>query len=73
MKEWPRLIRDTTGLRARSVVRIANGLGELPPGTLFTIERSFRWNELNIKSDGCRCCGMGLYVRKVPRVNLELV
>lgn len=56
-------ISDWLGMRVQSVVPLATSLGELPAGTKWTVIEAF--HGLSIKSDGCACCGLQMFVRHV--------
>ena len=62
--------RDMRGLQVRSLFPLRNGLGELPKGTIFTIDR--KQGGLHLKSLPCSDCGMALSITHVLPQDVEL-
>lgn len=59
------------GKKVASLVPIANGLGELPAGSVFSVTRKFKG--FSLTSEPCKCCGVSLRVTYVACWKLTLV
>lgn len=56
-------------VRTRGVLR--NGVIEIPTGTICEIRRKFKG--FTLKTDPCKCCGVSVFISKVPALAVELV
>jgi hypothetical protein len=71
MAEWPKLKKDYAGLKVRLKRTLKNGIIEIPAGKVCTIESWYRGACL--RTDPCECCGVRVYITKVPQSALELL
>lgn len=69
MAEWPKLKRDYAGLKVRSTRELKNGSICIPAGTVMTVDNWYRGASL--WTEPCKCCGVGIYITKVPQSALE--
>lgn len=67
----PKRKRDWHGLKVRSRQEFRNGLGSVPAGTVFTVERNF--SGMHLISDPCQCCGVRFRISKVPEADVEII
>jgi len=69
MAEWSKLKRDYVGLKVRTTKALRNGSIEIPAGTVLEIESWYRGAA--IWTPPCECCGVRMYMTKVPQSALE--
>ncbi len=68
-----RLVAEWAGLRVRSRVPMRNSLGEVPAGTLFTVESSIGGTGLHLKTSPCPHCGISMRISKVSDQDVMVV
>jgi hypothetical protein len=73
--EWPKLKRDWTGLRVRSLRVLRNGYHEIPAGKVFIVKGYHRGLQLDLDAEeACPTCGIrAIYITKVPVRDVELL
>lgn len=59
-------LRDYVGRRVRVGMKLTNGFGSMPAGTIYTVTGYWRAG-FSLKSDRCNGCGFVFYISKVPR------
>lgn len=67
----PKLMKDWVGLRVKSIKTIANGSYQMPAGTIFSVENTYRG--LTLRREPCSHCRVELYVTKVSVNDVEIV
>lgn len=56
---------DWVGLIVEAQLEFRNGLGSLPAGSLYVVQRS--WGGLDLKSEPCDGCGISFFISDVAR------
>lgn len=67
----PRLKRDWVGRKVRTVVMMRNGNMEIPIGTV--CEVTYNRGGLTLKTEPCDCCGVAIYITRVPERDVRLL
>ena len=66
----PKLKRDWVGKRVRATREIRTGQYTVPAGRMGTVEGTYR-GTFHVWFDGCKCCGVRVYVRLSSASSLE--
>ncbi len=69
--EWPKLFRDTKGIRVRTKFPLSNGNFEFPVGVEGVIEGGHNWRAIQFRADPCACCGVAARISRVDKYFLE--
>ena len=56
--QWPKLVRDIRGMKARLRHEIRNGYMTIPAGALVVISGGSSRNRLDIRGERCEHCGI---------------
>lgn len=69
--KWPKLKRDYSGAKVRTLRDLKNGWCSVQAGTVMTVSNwsggLFLWGE------PCGCCGVRVSMSKVPLSDVELI
>ena len=71
--DWPKLFRDTKGMRVRTKFPLANGVIVIPAGTLGTITGGHNWSAIQFVADACACCGIQARITRCEKYAFEPV
>jgi len=71
MKSFIKRKMDWEGLKVVSNHRIKNGYGELPKGTVYTVNSYSRG--LSLSSEACKCCDFKLNVARVDISSVTII
>lgn len=66
-----RKVTDWVGKRVRTRYELRNGLMVIPKGTV--CEVTYARSGLSLKTEACGCCGVAVYIKRVPASDVELV
>lgn len=67
----PKLRRDWIGKRVRLLRESRNRVTCVPSGSILIVEGTYRG--AGLKSEPCKCCGVSVFITRVPWENLEFL
>lgn len=68
---WPKLVRETAGLRVATLSPIENGLSVIPAGAIMTITGATAWSRITLRGEPCAHCGVVMLCSRVLAYDLQ--
>jgi hypothetical protein len=68
--KWPKLKRDHKGLSVVTLVPLQSGMLKFPAGTRCKVTEAY--GGLSLETEKCACCGVSIFIRKVPYAEVVL-
>lgn len=71
--DWPKLFRDTKGMRVRTTRALQNGFMTIPAGAEGVITGGHKWDAMHFQADPCKCCGVQMRISGCAKYAFEPV